>query len=125
MALKLGRLKSYKEKEKENIPFFKELGLTRILYNHDKQELAEFYWETLGELDHYALAQNSELMDTLEKYLTYRGDLKETAQALFLHPNTLRYRLKKIEEILDVNLEELDTKLSLLTAFKIKYLIKL
>lgn len=121
IALRLGELLGYEN----TAPFFGELGLTRILYNHDKQELLEFYKETLEPLYSHISDQGNQLMDTLEQYLLKNGDLKETAQSLFLHPNTLRYRLKKIEEILDINLEDLDTKLSLITAFKIKHLINL
>jgi len=105
-------------------PSFRELGLTRILYNHDHQELLEFYKETLGELERYDGEQNSDLLNTMEKYLLYRCDLNTAADVLFLHPNTLRYRLKKIAEILDVDLNDFDTKLNLMVAFKIVYLLK-
>ena len=120
VALALGRIMNIKG----ITPSFSELGLTRILYNHDHQELLEFYKETLGELERYDSEQNSDFLNTLEKYLLYQCDLKMAADVLFLHPNTLRYRLKKIEEILDMDLDDVDTKLNLKAAFKIVYLLK-
>ncbi|AFM02195.1 MULTISPECIES: CdaR family transcriptional regulator [Desulfitobacterium] len=102
--------------------YFRELGVERILYSHDKQELLEFYREMLAELESQD-KQKNELTETLENYLTYHCDLKATANALFLHPNSLRYRLKRIEEILDMDLEDFDTRVSLVIAFKIKYLV--
>lgn len=120
VALELGRLLNMSSVT----PFFRDLGLTRILYNHDYQELQDFYKETLGALERYDREQNNDLLNSLEKYLLSRCDLKAAADALFLHPNTLRYRLKKIEEILNIVLDDFDTKLNLMAAFKIKYLKK-
>lgn len=120
VSLTLGRIMNIRTK----IPFFRDLGLARILYNHDQQELAEFYKDTLGELVRYDSEQNADLEKTLEVFLLNRCDLKLAADALYLHPNTLRYRLKKTEEILAVNLNDLDTKVDLMTAFKIKHLKK-
>ncbi|MGI1659638.1 MAG: PucR family transcriptional regulator [Desulfitobacterium sp.] len=102
--------------------YFRELGVDRILYNHDKQELIEFQREMLAELEAHD-KHNTELLDTLESYLTHHCDLKATANDLFLHTNSLRYRLKRIEEILDMDLEDFDTIVSLVIAYKIKHLI--
>lgn len=120
VALKLG----YLLQEHNRTPFFMDLGVERILYNHELQELQEFYQETLGDLERFDKSQKNELMETLEKYVFHRFDLKETADALFLHKNTLRYRLKKIEEILQIDMEDFNEILSLMVAFKIKYLRK-
>ncbi|KTE93745.1 transcriptional regulator [Desulfitobacterium hafniense] len=109
-------------KDKGPIVYFRELGVERILYSHDKQELLEFHREILAELETQD-KQKNELIETLENYLVYHCDLKATADALFLHPNSLRYRLKRIEEILDLDLEDFDTRVSLVIAFKIKHLI--
>lgn len=91
VALELGRL----IEKQSRIYFFADLGFIRILYSHDQQELREFYSETLGELDCPDNDQDKELMKTLEEYIHHQFDLKSTAQSMFLHPNTLRYRLKK------------------------------
>lgn len=109
-------------KGKGAITYFRDLGVERILYSHDKQELLEFYREILSELETQD-KQKNELVETLENYLSHHCDLKATANALFLHPNSLRYRLKRIEEILDVDIEDFDTIVSLVIAFKIKHLI--
>ncbi len=120
VALELGRLMG----TNSTIPFFSDLGLARILYHHDLQELKEFYRETLGVLEIYDEEHGNELMISLEQYLLNQCNLKATANSLYLHPNTLRYRLKKIEEILQTHLDDFDIKLNLMTAFKIKYLKK-
>lgn len=115
-ALELGRFSS------TSVNFFSNLGLAQILYNHDPYELRVFYQETLGELERYDQENGSDLTNTLEKYLELNCDSQATARELFLHRNTLRYRLKKIKEILDVEIEKFETRLDLVAAFKIKYL---
>ena len=119
VALELGRLVP----SAGDAPFFSDLGMVRLLYNTDRQELDDFYRENLGELAKYDQELGYDLTGTLKSYLVHSCDLKRTAQALFLHPNTLRYRLKKIEELLEIDLEDLDTKLDLMVAFKIKHLL--
>lgn len=44
--------------------------------------------------------QSSELLETLQSYLENGRSLEATARDLFVHPNTVRYRLKRITEII-------------------------
>ena len=54
---------------------------------------------TLLDLFYHPLAQNSaELLQTLRTYLECGRSLEQTAKALFVHANTVRYRLKRIYE---------------------------
>lgn len=107
------------------IPFFSDLGLERILYKHDLQELKEFFETTLGDVVLYDENNNAQLMETLEGLVTYQFDMTAASQALFLHRNTLRYRIKKIEEILDLKLDDLNNKLNITAAIKMKQLRKI
>ncbi|MBI5162198.1 MAG: helix-turn-helix domain-containing protein, partial [Micrococcales bacterium] len=45
-------------------------------------------------------AQSKDLLTTLWAYLDTGRSLEATARELFVHPNTVRYRLKRITEIL-------------------------
>lgn len=106
-------------------PFFRDLGLVQILYNHDLQELKEYYKDTIGPLEKYDQTHESNLMETLEIYLRNQCDLSKSADTLFLHRNSLRYRLKKIEEILNIQLNDMDSTMNLMIAFKIKQIKKI
>lgn len=106
-------------------PFFNGLGLERILYKHDLQDVKEYYDHTLGKLEKYDQDHGGELMHTLEFYAANQYDVTKTADALFLHRNTLRYRFKKIEEILDKKLDDMNVRLNITAAFKIKQLRKI
>jgi hypothetical protein len=45
------------------------------------------------------LARTPALLDTLDAYLGNGGSLEPAARTLFVHPNTMRYRLRRIEEL--------------------------
>ncbi|WP_017754707.1 PucR family transcriptional regulator [Calidifontibacillus oryziterrae] len=107
------------------IPFFSDLGLERVLYKHDLQDLKEFYDHVLGKLLQYDEQNGGDFMHTLENFAQHQFDLKKTSEALFLHRNTLRYRLNKIEEILEQKLDDFYTRLNIVASLKIKQLHKL
>lgn len=104
------------------LPFFTELGLERILYKHDLQDLKEYYINTVGDLEAFDKLTGNDLMETLESFASNQFDMTKTSKSLFLHRNTLRYRLKKIEEILHIKLDDFNIKLDITAAFKIKQL---
>jgi GAF domain-containing protein len=58
------------------------------------------------------------LLETLERYLSERRSVVESARALYIHPNTLRQRLGRIEELTGLELER-DDLLSLELAIKL------
>lgn len=53
-------------------------------------------------------------LDTLYEWLRHPGDPRAAAGALRIHPNTLRYRMARIAELLDVDLADADARLALL-----------
>ncbi|WP_108946102.1 sugar diacid recognition domain-containing protein [Shewanella halifaxensis] len=57
--------------------------------------------------------KNGQLVKTLSAYLQHFGDLQQCANSLFIHRNTLRYRLDKIQRMTGVNIDQLDGLLQL------------
>lgn len=53
----------------------------------------------------------SDMQFTLTAYLTAFGDVKKAASSLKVHPNTLRYRIRRAEQIMGISLDEPDTRL--------------
>jgi hypothetical protein len=66
----------------------------------------------------YDKKRRSSLLDTLERYLAERRSVIESARALYIHPNTLRQRLGRIEELTGLKIDE-DDLLSLELAIKL------
>ncbi|MDC2826391.1 sugar diacid recognition domain-containing protein [Rodentibacter pneumotropicus] len=57
--------------------------------------------------------ENATLYKTLQQYFLANCDLHLTAEKLFIHPNTLRYRLAKIEQLTGLSFNKIDDMLSL------------
>ncbi|GIU54210.1 sugar diacid recognition domain-containing protein [Shewanella sp. KT0246] len=57
--------------------------------------------------------KNGVLQKTLSVYIQHIGDHKQCAEVLFIHRNTLRYRLDKIQQITGTNLQEFHHLLNL------------
>lgn len=50
------------------------------------------------------LAEHGDLLETATSYLESGGRLEATSRELFVHPNTVRYRLGRIAEVIDLDL---------------------
>src|SRR6202023_4155453 len=74
--------------------------------------------EAVDTLIAYDSRRRAALLDTLERYLAERRSVIESARELFIHPNTLRQRLGRIEELTGLKLDE-DDLLSLELAIKL------
>jgi hypothetical protein len=53
-------------------------------------------------------------VDTLDEWLRHPGDPRAASRALRIHPNTLRYRMTRLVELVGVDLDDPDTRLALL-----------
>src|SRR5690625_1693710 len=94
-----------------NVPIllYEELGLHRIISMiYDFNELNIFCEEFLGDLCTHDEKNNDVLKETLYMYLKCNGIVKDTANNLFIHSNTVRYRLNKIQKILKHDLNTLE-----------------
>ena len=63
------------------------------------------------------------LLQTLSVYLETHCQLAETAKRLYIHRNTVIYRLEKCEEIIGRSLKDPEETLRLRMAFRIKALL--
>ena len=62
-------------------------------------------------------------MQTLEIYLRERGRSQSAADALGLHVTTLRYRLKRIEDLFGINIEAPESRFSVELAIRMHQMI--
>lgn len=53
-------------------------------------------------------------MDTLYEWLRHPGDPRSASAALRIHPNTLRYRMRRLAELVEVDLRDPDVRMALL-----------
>ena len=114
---------SYLMRRRGALTFFDELGVLRLIFNQGEQELEDYYEETLGLIARYDREHNTDLLPTLTAFLYASGDHNQAAEDMFIHVNTLRYRLKKIEELLGQDIHRLDVLVNLYTALQVKVLL--
>ncbi|CAN5750796.1 hypothetical protein BH24ACT25_BH24ACT25_11550 [soil metagenome] len=90
---------------------FEETGSYRLLLSavsDDPQELRSFHEETVAPLVTYDDEYETELLRTLETFLDADGSVASTAQQLFTHRHTVRYRLERVRELTDLDVSSSD-----------------
>lgn len=81
---------------------FEDTGAYRLLLpamSDDPGELERFYSETVEPLVAYDDQYETDLVKTVEAYLDHDGNVAATAQKLFTHRHTIRYRLERAKEL--------------------------
>jgi|DewCreStandDraft_5_1066085.scaffolds.fasta_scaffold00030_83 purine catabolism regulator len=102
------------------VTYFGDLGLYRLLLSlQDSPALREFYEETVAALVEYDRRNKTELVRTLEGYFEAHDSPTEAAQLLHVHRNTLLYRLRRIEEITGLSLDDAEVRLALHLALRV------
>jgi GAF domain-containing protein len=96
------------------------LGLARVLLGGTgPEDLEEFVDRTLGPVLRYDSQRDTLLAATLEAWLGSGGALRETADRLHIHPNTVTQRLDRIGQLLGNGWREPDRKLDVQLALQI------
>ncbi|PLT33110.1 PucR family transcriptional regulator [Bacillus sp. V5-8f] len=108
----------------DHITHFSELGLYRIFHHEAiRSELELFFQEMLNPLISNQ-KENKELLETLRVFLETGGNYRLTAKKLFLHHNTVRYRIESVEKLCNVDLKNDNDRLNLAISLKLLPLFK-
>lgn len=108
---------------KSNWPkvYYKNLGIYKILLStEDNQVLREIYNEVLGKLAEHDANYDTDYMSTLKLYLENDASVQAVAKLTYVHRNTINYKLRKIKEITNCNINGVEERLKIMLAFKIK-----
>jgi hypothetical protein len=82
---------------------FSDIGIYGILMPHaDEIWMHNFYDRIILPIKNYDQKHNTELFDTAIRYIEKDGKIIETANSFFVHKNTIRYRIGKIKELLNM-----------------------
>lgn len=107
-----------------NCIFYDDLGIYKLLLEINKKDsLIEFYNNSLSNLIEYDSKHNTDLLTTLKLYLLNNSSIQAVADATFTHRNTINYRIRKIKNILDVDIDNMTVKMELLLSFYIKNIL--
>jgi purine catabolism regulator len=103
------------------VTHFDELGFYRVLFaSRNRGEMNRFSHDLLMPLLESDRRNNSELMRTLEVVLKCNGNLRTASRELFIHYNTLRYRVSRIEELTKLDIQSYQGMLNLQMALMIQ-----
>jgi sugar diacid utilization regulator len=99
------------EAERRSFLAFEETGSYRLLLpvlTDDPDELQRFHDETIAPLVAYDEQYDTELVRTLETFLDEDGSVARTAQELFTHRHTIRYRLERVRDLTQLDVGSTD-----------------
>jgi len=95
--------------------YYKDLHICRYLQViHDKNKEIGYESEAVRKIRELDPNGKKELLKTLEMYLLHNCKIKPTAAALFVHPNTVNYRINQINEAVELDLNDVMQKFQLL-----------
>ncbi len=113
MALEVGKI-FYAEK---NVTSYNRLGIGRLVYQLPENLCRLFIKEIFG--DHEEIAFDNELVTTVSTFFENNLNVSETARKLFIHRNTLVYRIEKLEKDTGLDVRRFDDALTLQVALMV------
>lgn len=120
MALEVGKI-FYAEK---NVIAYSTLGIGRLIYQLPVNLCRMFIDEIFG--DQKSIDLDEETLVTINKFFENNLNVSETSRQLFVHRNTLVYRIEKLQKSLGLDLRNFDDalifKIALMVANYMKYL---
>ncbi|MBM7541556.1 PucR family transcriptional regulator [Amphibacillus cookii] len=82
------------------VQFYDELGLYKLFHLiKDQDRLNEYIQDKIGKVIEYDQQREINLLETLNYLIKNKGNLQKTADDMYIHYNSLRYRVNKIKEL--------------------------
>jgi len=106
--------KILEKRSKVKLLFSEDLNIEYLFMNHSKKELKKYIDSVLGNLNNNEIEKYSFLFNEYEKY---NGSLKKSSEHLYIHKNTLQYRLNRFGKLTGYNPRELSDYVIIKTAF--------
>ncbi|UOQ48930.1 PucR family transcriptional regulator ligand-binding domain-containing protein [Gracilibacillus caseinilyticus] len=109
----------------KHIIYYEELGFYRLLAEiKNVTEINKFYEESIGNLIEYDKHHDLELVHSLTTYFQNNESISKTAEKLFIHINTMKYRLQRIKVLTNLDVKKSEDKLILQIGLKIHNFIR-
>jgi sugar diacid utilization regulator len=106
--------------DQDPIVWYEDVALYVLLKRFsDQSEVNRWREQILGRLVAYDQNNDTELVKTLEAYFNANQVSQQAARDLFIHPKTLKYRLRRIKEILGIDPFKGDRQLAFYLAAKL------
>ena len=107
-------------KLKTNIMTYDDLDMYRLLFAIDDiGVMREYKKNVLNTLVEYDEGNGSNYLDFIRNYIEKNGNIQEIASDMFVHRNTIHYKINKIKEIANIDLTQLEDVLRVQICLKI------
>lgn len=117
-------VQGYEQGLKGFIKYYKTRELEELLKSLPRKDIKALYENTLKSLAYPKTNEEQELIKTIQVYLETQCEFSETARKLFVHRNTVKYRIQKTEELLNCNLRDPSDSLRIRVALIIGSILK-
>jgi DNA-binding PucR family transcriptional regulator len=108
------------QEEQTGLIFYRGIMLEQMLSHIPAEETRFLISPDIFRLEEAETRYSFSLVETLQVYLECNCNLNRTAERLYLHKNTLLYRLNHIRSILRCDLQDADARLLLMLSFKLR-----
>ncbi len=97
----------YSRFKEKFISGFGDVGIYQLLIPLLKEDkFPQFYKNIIHKIIEYDKKHSSELLKTARAYIKADGNIKKTAEYLYQHENTVRFRIRKLKEIINYDSRE-------------------
>ncbi|KAA0080019.1 PucR family transcriptional regulator, partial [Bacteroides thetaiotaomicron] len=102
---------------------FSELGIYQYLdVLNEKRKQAGHYNYSLSKLEQYDRDHQSNMVETLERFIEADSNVNTASKLLNIHVNTLNYRLKRISQIAEIDLKNVNQKFTIYLDIKLRHM---
>lgn len=109
---------------KNKLLIYENIGILKVFFEIKNKELLKNYRnEMLESLMKYDQKNKSNLIETLKIYLDNDCNILSTSHKMNIHRNTIKYRINRIEDILNVTLTDSFVKLNIHNALLIHFFL--
>ena len=110
--------------EAPEVASFADLGAFQLLLSVQDDDALRLYWESvLGPLQDGGGEYGDELVRSLEAFIEQNGQWEKAARELFCHRHTLRYRIKRVEELTGRDLRSARDRIEFWLALRARELV--
>ncbi|WP_425446883.1 PucR family transcriptional regulator [Dethiothermospora halolimnae] len=115
----INALKFGKRFDNSNVFYYGNYKLHHLLSNVNDKDLTKYCQPEVIKLRKYDNIHNTNYYETLYHYLINNKNTNLTADKLFIHRNTINYRINKIQEIIDIDFKDGEATFNILASYKI------
>ena len=103
---------------------YRDLGAFQLILSLQDDEALRLYCDSvLGPLEDASGEYGDELIRSLETYIEQNGQWEKAARELFCHRHTLRYRIRRVEQLTGRDLSKAQDRIEFWLALRARELV--